>query len=68
MSMTTIWLIVFVACIVIEIATMGLTTLWFAGGALIAAIGAAVGAPLWLQIAIFVVVSLVLLLLPRHMD
>ncbi len=65
MSMTTIWLIVFVACIVIEIATMGLTTLWFAGGALIAAIGAAVGAPLWLQIAIFVVVSLVLLFFTR---
>lgn len=65
MSLTTIWLIVFVACIVIEIATMGLTTIWFAGGALIAAIGAAVGAPLWLQLALFVAVSLVLLFFTR---
>lgn len=65
MSLTTIWLIVFVACIVIEIATMGLTTIWFAGGALIATIGAAVGAPLWLQLALFVAVSLVLLFFTR---
>ena len=48
MNLTTIWLVVFVACIVIEIITLGLTTIWFAGGALIAAAGAALGAPLWL--------------------
>lgn len=65
MNLTTIWLIVFVACIVIEIITMGLTTIWFAGGALVAAIGAAVGAPLWLQIVLCVVVSLVLLYFTR---
>ena len=46
MNLTTIWLVVFVACIAIEIITMGLTTIWFAGGALFAAIGAAVGAPI----------------------
>lgn len=65
MNLTTIWLIVFVACIVIEIITMGLTTIWFAGGALIAAIGAALGAPIWLQIVLFVLVSLVLLYFTR---
>lgn len=65
MNLTTIWLIVFVACIVIEIITMGLTTIWFAGGALVAAIGAAVGAPVWLQIVLCVVVSLVLLYFTR---
>ncbi|MBO5056344.1 MAG: NfeD family protein [Lachnospiraceae bacterium] len=65
MNLTTIWLIVFVACIVIEIITMGLTTIWFAGGALVAAISAAVGAPLWLQIVLCVVVSLVLLYFTR---
>lgn len=63
--MTTIWLIIFVVCIVIEIVTMGLTTIWFAGGALVAAIGAAVGAPLWLQIVLFIVASLVLLYFTR---
>lgn len=65
MNLTTIWLIIFVACIVIEIITMGLTTIWFAGGALVAAISAAVGAPLWLQIVLCVVVSLVLLYFTR---
>ena len=44
---------------------MGLTTIWFAGGALIAAVGAALNAPLWLQIVLFVAVSLVLLYFTR---
>ena len=61
MNLTTVWLIVFVACILIELITLGLTTIWFAGGALIAAIGAAFGAPLWLQAVLFGAVSLVLL-------
>lgn len=65
MNLTTIWLIVFVACIVIEIITMGLTTIWFAGGALVAAVAAAVGAPLWLQVIFFAAVSLVLLYFTR---
>lgn len=65
MNLVTIWLIVFVVCIVIEIITMGLTTIWFAGGALFAAVGAALGAPFWLQIALLLVVSLVLLYFTR---
>lgn len=65
MNLMTIWLIVFVACIVIEIITMGLTTIWFAGGALIAAVAAALNAPLWLQIVLFIAVSLVLLYFTR---
>ena len=65
MNMTTIWLIVFVACIAIEIITMGLTTIWFAGGSLAAAIVSAIGAPLWLQLVLFFGVSLLLLYLTR---
>lgn len=65
MNMTTIWLIVFVVCIVAEIISMGLTTIWFAGGALIATVVAAIGGPLWLQITVFAVVSLVLLYFTR---
>ena len=30
------WLAIFIVLLIIEIATMGLTTIWFAGGALIA--------------------------------
>lgn len=63
--MTTTWLIIFVACIVIEIITMGLTTIWFAGGSLVAAISAAFSAPLWLQLLLFVAVSFVLLYFTR---
>ena len=65
MSEVTIWLAVLVVCVGIEIATMGLTTIWFAGGALVSAIQAALNAPLWLQIVAFFVVSLILLYLTR---
>ena len=65
MSEVTIWLAVLVVCVGIEIATMGLTTIWFAGGALVSAILAALNARLWLQIVAFFVVSLILLYLTR---
>ena len=72
MSLTTIivnptifWLVVFVACIVVEIISMGLTTIWFAGGALVAAIAAALSLPIWPQIILFFAVSLVLLYFTR---
>lgn len=65
MNITTIWLIVLVLCIVVEIVTMGLTTIWFAGGALIAAIAAALSLPLWVQILLFLAVSLVMLYFTR---
>lgn len=65
MSEVTIWLAVLVVCVGIEIATMGLTTIWFAGGALVSAILAALNAPRWLQIVAFFVVSLILLYLTR---
>ena len=43
------WLIVFVVLLIVEIATMGLTTIWFAGGALVS----------------FLAVSILLLVLTR---
>lgn len=64
-TLSLIWLAVLFVCIVIEIATMGLTTIWFAGGALIAAVLAMVKAPLWLQVTAFFVMSVVLLLFTR---
>ena len=38
MNYTIFWLVALVLFILIEIATMGLTTIWFAGGALVAVI------------------------------
>ena len=65
MNLTLLWLIIFVVCIAVEIGTMGLTTIWFAGGALIASIVAAIGAPIWLQVVLFLGVSFILLYFTR---
>ena len=44
---------------------LGLTTIWFAGGALVGAVMAAFSLPLWSQIIAFVIVSVILLILTR---
>ena len=48
-----------------EGATVGLVSLWFAGGALAAMLAASLSAELWLQIVVFLVVSAVLLYFTR---
>lgn len=53
MNYTIFWLVALVLFILIEIATMGLTTIWFAGGALLAVIASALGLPLAVQIVLF---------------
>jgi membrane protein implicated in regulation of membrane protease activity len=60
-----VWLAILVVMAVIEIITLGLTTIWFAGGALVAFVASLLGAPLPLQIGLFTVVSLVLLAVTR---
>ncbi|MFV0363416.1 MAG: NfeD family protein [Suipraeoptans sp.] len=59
------WLIAFIVLFVIEILTLGLTTIWFAGGSLAAFIAQLLGANLIIQIIVFVVVSVVLLVFTR---
>lgn len=59
------WLIAFVILIGIEVATMALTTIWFAGGAVAAFLLSLLGASLEVQLAVFVVVSFLLLFLTR---
>ena len=48
-----------------KIITVGLATIWFAGGSMVALIVAAVGGPIWLQVILFFVVSFVLLFFTR---
>lgn len=60
-----VWTVLLVLLVLIEIATMGLTTIWFAGGALVACIAAACNAPLFIQIALFLIVSVLLLVFTR---
>ena len=58
-----IWLAILTFFLVAEAVTVQLTTIWFAGGALVAALVAGMGAEEWLQIILFLVVSLILLIL-----
>lgn len=63
--MTIGWLAAFVVFIGIEIGTMALTTIWFAGGALAAFLVTFTDAGIELQLAVFFIVSLALLIFTR---
>lgn len=65
MSMTTFWIIAMVVFLVIEAVTVGIVSIWFAIGALFAMVTAMLGANLWVQIAVFLVVSAVALYFTR---
>ncbi len=65
MEFAVYWLVALIVFLVIEAATLGLATIWFAGGALIALIAAMCGAGVGIQMASFLVVSLVLLIFTR---
>lgn len=65
MNWILIWLVLLVAFIAIEVMTLGLTTIWFAAGALAGVIVAALSLPVYVQIAAFIVVSLVMLIFTR---
>ena len=64
-NMTVVWLIVLVVLVVTELATMGLTTVWFAGGALAATLASLLHFPIALQVILFLVVSGLLLFFTR---
>ena len=60
-----LWIIVLIVAIAIEAATMGLTTIWFAGGAFIALIIELLNGSFLLQVTVFLIVSLILLFFTR---
>lgn len=59
------WLILFAVLLLIELATMGLTTIWFAGGAIAAMAANMLGANIWIQCTVFLAVSFAFLLFTR---
>lgn len=59
------WLIASAVFLLVEIMTLGLTSIWFAGGAVVAAIAALFGVPFWVQMLIFIVVTCLLFALTR---
>jgi membrane protein implicated in regulation of membrane protease activity len=65
MSEPLIWILIAVIFAVIEGFTMGLTTIWFTVGGVGACIIALLGGPLLLQIAVFLIISIILLYFTR---
>lgn len=65
MNYIIMWLVILVILVVVELATMGLTTIWFAGGALVATIASALNAPVEIQFTLFIGVSVLLLIFTR---
>lgn len=59
------WLIALVVLLIIEIITLGLTTIWFAGGALVAFLAALLGMNTIIQVILFLAVSCILLVYTR---
>lgn len=65
MALKIIWLILLLLFAGAEAVTVGLTSIWFAAGALAALIAALAGGGLWIQVALFIVVSLLCLIAVR---
>ena len=63
--MKLIWTGLLIVFMIGEGVTVGLTSIWFAAGSLAALICALIGGPLWLQIALFIVISALCLLAIR---
>lgn len=67
------WLIIFTVCLFVEIITLGLTTIWACGGALVALIIAILGGSVPVQIVVFLAITIILFfttrpIARRHMD
>lgn len=62
-----IWTALFIVLVIIEGITAQLTTIWFAVGAIAAAVAAFLNGPVWLQWTLFLVVSVVLILSTRKL-
>ena len=64
-SAPVFWLLAVIVLGILEAATTQLVTIWFALGALVAMLAAVFHAPIWLQIGLFVAVSVLTLILTR---
>ena len=60
-----VWLVLLILFAASEAITVGLTSIWFAAGALAALIAALLGGALWIQLTLFWAVSLLCLLAVR---
>ena len=63
--MTLVWLVLLIVFLIIEIITVGLTSIWAAGGALVAMLLSLLHIPTGWQIAAFLLVTAILLYFTR---
>lgn len=61
LSPSVIWIILIIVFSVVELMTLGLTTIWFAGAALLALLAALVGLSVPFQIIIFLISAVLLI-------
>lgn len=64
-EMMIFWMVLLILCIGIEVLTLGLTTIWFAAGALVAIFASLLYAPIFVQVILFLLVSLLTLFFTR---
>ena len=64
-SMVIVWLVIFAILLVCELISLGLTTIWFAGGSLAAMITALCGGNILVQVIVGLIVSIILLVTLR---
>ena len=60
-----VWLVAVFVFLVLELISMVLTTIWFAGGAVVAFVASLFGVPIPVQILLFIVTSVVMLIFTR---
>jgi membrane protein implicated in regulation of membrane protease activity len=65
LDFNVIWLVVLVFLIILEASTVNLVAIWFALGSLFALLCSVLGAPLWVQMVVFVCVSAIALAVTR---
>lgn len=59
------WLALMIILVVVEIATVGLTAIWFAGGAFVGLLAHLLGLNIYVQIIVFIVISAILMIFTR---
>ena len=64
-EMMVVWLIILILAIIVEVISLGLTSIWFAGGAIVAILATLLHANVPIQVALFVISSLLLLYFTR---
>ncbi|MCR4792587.1 MAG: NfeD family protein [Lachnospiraceae bacterium] len=64
-SQVVFWLVIVAACAIVELLTMGLTSIWFACGALVSALVALPCKLFWVQMLVFLAVSICLLVFTK---